>query len=759
MGCAGSKAGAAAEGYSQAERRQRALGAESSKARPRPQPASNGTQSQRALSAGGCSSAVPSPVPPHHLSSAGSSDSDSDAGSDWDQFSWRLHNGRGAASVATSTGVLSPRDTVGSVTLSMGSATSQLRLRQDSLFGISLTPRLEPVKDSGRLRLCKLSGVTFVNQYMVVKYLGRGSSGRVFLCMNIDDRRLYAVKIVKKDQAASHKAARSGAAHQRCSRRDPLEDLRCEIAVMRRALHPNIVALREVVDDSTTNKMLLVMDYLEGGPVMTREGLERGHRVPEDVARLYFRDMCRALDYLHCRQRVVHGDLKPENALMGANGRIALSDFGCSKVMAGEGEEEGLFDRCNGTPAFLAPEMMKPHARYRGRPADVYALGGCLYSFVLGRIPFKADTVLELFEVVQSQPVTFPPDVPASDMLKNLLLRMLEKDPAQRLTLSQVMSHPWVTAGGSLGPLQPSGRQPGGSMAAKRELASAFNGASGTVGSLVADAAADAAAVVAMNGAAAVGPAAAGARQQPLAALQLQQQQGQQQGQQAQQPQPEVEEADAEQEALLRASLEGLVTGDLQVHTFAAGEPLMRRGQPGAHLLYILEGECEVVYRTAPAPEAPPTPAQPVSQALPIGSPAAAEVAQAQQQQQGEVVGEELPPTLLEAATRAQELLTSLRRGGPRDFLVAVRGPGDFVGETEVLGGSQSRRVASVVAASPSVRAAIIPYQTAKAYLARHPLAKQQLAQLMWLRQSEDLVLEALARLALLGEDLLRMLR
>ncbi len=98
---------------------------------------------------------------------------------------------------------------------------------------------------------------------------------------------------------------------------------------------------------------------------------ERGHRVPEDVARLYFRDMCRvggqlpccrsctsqceglpkrhlllslqtlqltelppnlssqALDYLHFRQRVVHGDLKPENALMGASGRIALSDFGC----------------------------------------------------------------------------------------------------------------------------------------------------------------------------------------------------------------------------------------------------------------------------------------------------------------------------------------------------------------------------------------------------------------------------------------------
>lgn len=156
--------------------------------------------------------------------------------------------------------------------------------------------------------------------------------------------------------------------------------------------------------------------------------------------------------------------------------------------------------------------------------------------------------------------------------------------------------------------------------------------------------------------------------------------------------------------------------------------------------------------------------------------------------------------TPMQAATRAQELLTGLRRGGPRDFLVAVRGPGDFIGEMEVLGerqahcgwrfgvkitilgfagrpaacmraeagasrsssvrqrrgrpsppssvlemkcewtvndlripcefhcvtpragGSQSRRVATVVAASPIVRAAIIPYPAAKAYLARHPL-------------------------------------
>ncbi|EFN56955.1 hypothetical protein CHLNCDRAFT_143521 [Chlorella variabilis] len=990
--------------------------------------------------------AAPAGLPPtgalrrQPTSSLGSSDSDSDVASDWDRYSWHLEAEHpGKASRPGSPAAAPEHDGLtgqpAEVCL-LGCAV----MRHDSLFGLSTAPALTPVRDSGQLRLCKVSGCTFVNQYMVIK----GSSGRVFLCMGLDDYRLYAVKIVKKDQAGQRKAARSGAARRP---RDPLEDLRREIAVMRRSLHPNVVALREVVDDSSSNKMLLVMDYMEGGPVMTREGLERGHRIPEEVARLYFRDMCKALDYLHCARKVVHGDLKPENALMGAAGRVALSDFGCSKVLS---ESDAQFERCNGTPAFLAPEMMRPNARYRGRPADVYALGGCLYSFVFGKIPFRhaANTAIAaaaaaaaallgphpLFEVVQTQPVTFPADLAASEELRGLLLGMLEKDPEKRLSLAQVMAHPWLMAGGALPPLRSClQRDPG-----QRPQRPPADGATAAAAGV--DAEGDG----------------SGAEQQ-------QQHPGKEEGEE------EEEREREQQEQLLKGSLEGLVAdGGLQVHSFAAGEHLMTRGQAGArhmlpvrfagaHLLYILEGECEVLYKTAPLPPpqapAPAAPAaskpasasqqqqqqqqqhirqvqedssvgsragdtvggpaaaagkrrsaaalftpsvhardrhrsaepaagpegslastgtqaaqqqqqqqrhvdalcslrdssyiaeaavaaaedmdgagaaqgvpqqapsslqrlestassyaqialpnhrtssqaeggaalppaggsalpplppkrQPIQQPQPQqqlhvsipaaqgdpstpnlspessgagaaggsggatppqGSPeglaaaaAAAAAAtpspgpyglqrhmgvdlegaaahlyspgppsatatsapagpgaspaaraagqeelqlseggqQVQQGQQGqrqgspqpEVEGEELPPTLLDAATRAKEVLESLRRG-PRLFLAARRGPGDFVGEMEALGGSQSRRVATVVAASSIVQAVLIPYPAAKSYLAQCPLAKQQLAQLMWLRQSEDIVLEALARLAALGDDMLRLLR
>lgn len=65
------------------------------------------------------------------------------------------------------------------------------------------------------------------------------------------------------------------------------------MAIMRTLRHKNIVSLQEVVDDPTGNKMLLVMDYMEGGPVMTREALERGRCIPEPLALQYFRDMCK----------------------------------------------------------------------------------------------------------------------------------------------------------------------------------------------------------------------------------------------------------------------------------------------------------------------------------------------------------------------------------------------------------------------------------------------------------------------------------
>ncbi len=390
--------------------------------------------------------------------------------------------------------------------------------------------------------MCKKQWRACTNLYQVYLHYIHASSPCLSLCTHTTPPTLPLhnsplphthPQIVRKGILEAQLAARPDAPDSKTKQRRKtiLEDLLAEISVMRTLKHRNIVTLREVVDDPESNKLLLVMDYMEGGPVMTREALDKGHRIPEAVARHYFRDMLKALDYLHMN-KIVHGgcvsgvgecvvvggvgecvvvddlcspplkntpmsyyptqkhtnvlfphskthphkttgDLKPENVLMSSKGNVALSDFGCSKLISGG---DDTLDRCNGTPAFLAPEMMRPKSKYRyvlstdvlstevhveyrstctvaympysvlsidmcppthrhtphtyphthrGRPADIYALGACLYTFIFGRIPFNAPSVVKLFQVVQTQPLTFPENMPVCLLVMMMMMMML----------------------------------------------------------------------------------------------------------------------------------------------------------------------------------------------------------------------------------------------------------------------------------------------------------------------------------------------
>jgi serine/threonine protein kinase len=153
----------------------------------------------------------------------------------------------------------------------------------------------------------------------------------------------------------------------------------------------------------------------------------------------------RSLDYLHS-QKIIHGDLKPENILLTSQGVVKLSDFGCSRVFVTGNE---YFDRFRGTPAFLAPEIMKRQTHYRGRPVDVYAMGVCLYALVFGTIPFSASNLFKLFQKVQEEPIRFPSSPVVSPALVSVLERMLAKDPKNRITIPELRNDSWVTCDGA----------------------------------------------------------------------------------------------------------------------------------------------------------------------------------------------------------------------------------------------------------------------------------------------------------------------
>lgn len=231
-----------------------------------------------------------------------------------------------------------------------------------------------------------------------------------------------------------------------------------EIAILKRCHHPNIIQLKEVIDDPNSRKIYMALEYTEYGEIEWRD--QDDHPIISiEETRRYFRDIVCGLDYLHY-QGIIHRDIKPANLLLDHHHVVKISDFGVSyynELLAEDNtnintEDMNRIDKelaeTAGTPAFFAPELCcsdNQHLRI-SKAIDVWALGVTLYCLVFGRCPFIASTEFELFDTIPIQPLLFPEDITIEDSLKHLLNRLLTKNPEERITLEEVKLHPWVTA-------------------------------------------------------------------------------------------------------------------------------------------------------------------------------------------------------------------------------------------------------------------------------------------------------------------------
>ncbi len=141
---------------------------------------------------------------------------------------------------------------------------------------------------------------------------------------------------------------------------------------------------------------------------------------------------------------VIHRDIKPSNLLLGDDGRLRIADFGVCNEFQGT---DAWLDNTVGTPAFLAPEALV--GKFAGKAADIWSMGITLYAFVYGSLPFYDTNVVALYGLIQHQGLRFPANPPTSGKLKDLLIRMLCKDPSRRITLPEIKEHSWVTCDGA----------------------------------------------------------------------------------------------------------------------------------------------------------------------------------------------------------------------------------------------------------------------------------------------------------------------
>nr|AAA64341.1 cAMP-dependent protein kinase [Lingulodinium polyedra] len=245
-----------------------------------------------------------------------------------------------------------------------------------------------------------------LDDFTLVKVLGKGSYGKVMLVRGAQDNRLYAMKMLRKENVI---------------KRNQVEHTKTERSVLETVSHPFIVTLHYAFQ--TPKKLYMVMEYCPGGELFFH--LSRAGRFSEGRTRFYVAETSSAVAYLH-QLNVIYRDLKPENLLIDGEGHAKITDFGLRKE--GIQDNHSAMTMC-GTPEYLAPEILDKKGH--GKAVDWYSVGALTYEMLTGLPPFYTKDLQKLFDRIRRGELTYPDYV--SVLAKEFLRALLQRNPDARL--------------------------------------------------------------------------------------------------------------------------------------------------------------------------------------------------------------------------------------------------------------------------------------------------------------------------------------
>ncbi|KAH6894719.1 serine/threonine-protein kinase gad8 [Thelonectria olida] len=266
------------------------------------------------------------------------------------------------------------------------------------------------------------AGKLKIEDFELLKVVGKGSFGKVMQVRKKDTNRIYALKTIRK----AHIISRSEVAHTLAER-----------SVLAQINNPFIVPLK--FSFQSPEKLYFVLAFVNGGELFHH--LQKEHRFDVNRSRFYTAELLCALECLH-GFNVIYRDLKPENILLDYQGHIALCDFGLCKLDMKDEDRTNTF--C-GTPEYLAPELLM--GKGYNKAVDWWTLGVLLYEMLTGLPPFYDENTNEMYRKILSDPLHFSDVVPPA--AKDLLTKLLNRDPDERLGANgsaEIKAHPFFHA-------------------------------------------------------------------------------------------------------------------------------------------------------------------------------------------------------------------------------------------------------------------------------------------------------------------------
>uniref|UniRef100_A0A8C8YPN9 Maternal embryonic leucine zipper kinase n=1 Tax=Prolemur simus TaxID=1328070 RepID=A0A8C8YPN9_PROSS len=253
--------------------------------------------------------------------------------------------------------------------------------------------------------------------YELYETIGTGGFAKVKLACHILTGEMVAIKIMDKNALGSD-----------------LPRIKTEIDALKNLRHQHICQLYHVLE--TANKIFMVLEYCPGGELF--DYIISHDRLSEEETRVVFRQIVSAVAYVHS-QGYAHRDLKPENLLFDEYHKLKLIDFGlCAKP---KGDKDYHLQTCCGSLAYAAPELIQGNS-YLGSEADVWSMGILLYVLMCGFLPFDDDNVMALYKKIMRGKYDVPKWLSPSSIL--LLQQMLQVDPKKRISVKNLLNHPWI---------------------------------------------------------------------------------------------------------------------------------------------------------------------------------------------------------------------------------------------------------------------------------------------------------------------------